>query len=121
MPFNFLFQISSFDAASMSKPMHVYAPHENVTVEEHDKSNQVGGSSSGTYATQPSASTSNLSKPPLPLALNKRQWSPVWEHMTLETDENGDQKARCKHCNKPFKYVGANGTSALRTYLNRCK
>ena len=41
--------------------------------------------------------------------------------MTLETDENGDQRARCKHCNKPFKYVGANGTSALRTHLTRCK
>ncbi|KAD3336622.1 hypothetical protein E3N88_32141 [Mikania micrantha] len=51
----------------------------------------------------------------------KPSGSSVWEEMEKFVDEDGNKKAKCKHCNKAFAGdSGKNGTSTLRRHLNIC-
>ena len=123
---HFAFQMSSFDAQSMSKAMpllmNLDVLEQHTPGDEQEQGNQMGGTGSGPGLCGTSSPTGTLSKlPPTHTNTNKRQRSEVWLHMTIETDENGDKRAKCSHCGKSFKHSGLNGTSALRTHLKRCK
>ncbi|XP_077223462.1 zinc finger BED domain-containing protein RICESLEEPER 2-like [Tasmannia lanceolata] len=53
---------------------------------------------------------------------NMKARSDVWEHYTKFVNEEGEQKARCRYCEKEFHSdPRRNGTSALKTHIASCK
>ncbi|KAI3727174.1 hypothetical protein L1987_66985 [Smallanthus sonchifolius] len=73
------------------------------------------------------ANLTNINEPPnVDLKTNNkckrksRKKSIVWEHFTVETNDDGCKRARCMHCKGLFAYISGNklsGTSHLRRHI----